>query len=184
MILHQFKQQALFFNSNFLEDVDGLAAYRGELILIEGQIDETSGHRKPPVELMYGAILLGDSQLKMIIGWLDKLSSVETLLEKYQATFADDCIIVLYVINAKNAVQLTVNGIKMAIIPMTNGVPWNEISEELGLEKSDFKGQSAGQKVVTLYQELKGHKHKYPQSSLATELELVTDAVREHWGAV
>lgn len=184
MILHQFKQQGLLFNSNFLEDVDGMVAYRGELILIEGQIDEASGHRKPPLELMYGCVLLGDEQLKMLIGWLDKLSSIKTLLEKYKTVLADDCMLVLYIINAKNAVQLTVDGVKMVVIPMTNGVPWNEIIEELGLEKSDFKGQSAGKKVVTLYEELKGHKYKYPQSSLEVELELVTDAVREHWGAV
>ena len=61
---------------------------------------------------------------------------------------------------------------------------WNEVMDELALEKSDFKGLSAADKVVTLYKELSGYKPKYPHVSLDEALSNTTDAVREAWGAV
>jgi hypothetical protein len=50
---------------------------------------------------------------------------------------------------------------------------------ELALEKSDFKGQSAADKVLTLYRELTAYKPKYPSVSLDEALANTTGAVRE-----
>jgi hypothetical protein len=52
------------------------------------------------------------------------------------------------------------------------------------LEKSDFKGQSAADKIITLTDELKAYKPKYDKVTLDELNQLATDEVREGWGAV
>ncbi len=76
------------------------------------------------------------------------------------------------------------DGIGFVLIPLVQGVPWNEAIDELGLEKSDFKGQSAADKIVTLYDELKGYKPKYPKVALDELYSMTNGVVRESWGAV
>lgn len=186
MILQKYQESDLLFNSNFLAETSGagMMAYRGELVLVAGEQGDAKGHKKPPKEVVYGSVLLGDDKLKMVIGWLNTVKEVSDFIGKYKADFADDCIVVLYVINAKDEAQLEVDGVKIAMIPLASGVPWNEIIEELGLEKSDFKGQTPADKVTTLFDEIKTHTFKYPASSLDDAIAVSTDRVRENWGAI
>ncbi|MEJ2141985.1 MAG: hypothetical protein P8Y24_06465 [Gammaproteobacteria bacterium] len=186
MSLEKYKELGLLFNSNFLEETStsGLQGYRGELVLIEGEIGDSKGHSKPPVEVMRGAVMLSHEKIKLLIGALDQLESLTTLSEKYKADFAEDMLSVLFVVDIKEPVQVDVDGQNFVLIPLVQGVPWNEIIDELALEKSDFKGQSPADKIVTLYEELKSYSPKYPTVSLDEALAATTDRVRESYGAV
>lgn len=186
MVLQQYQAAGLLFNSNFLEATSeaGREAYRGELVLVEGEVADAKGHHKPPVEVMRGVVLLAGDQLEMLIGAIDKVEFLQTLVDKYQGDFADGMLAVLYVVDIADPVQVEVGGVTFVLIPLDQGVPWNEIIDELALEKSDFKGQSAANKVLTLYNELKGYAPKYPHASLEDALAASTGLVREGWGAV
>jgi len=186
MPLEKFKELGLLFNSNFLEKTSdtSISGYRGELVLIEGEVGDAKGHVKPPIEVMRGAVLLADEKLKMIVGAIDQLESINTLIEKYKSYFSDDMIAVLFVVDIKDPLQVEIEGINFILIPLVQGVIWNEILDELALEKSDFKGQSAADKIVTLYNELKIYKPKYPHASMDEALSTTTDTIREAWGAV
>jgi hypothetical protein len=186
MSLQRYKESQLLFNINFLEaaSTDGLFGYRGELVLVEGAVADAKGHVKPPVEVMRGVAMLGDEKLKLVIGWIDQLSTFDTFLNKYQADFAADMLAVIYVVNLKSSVTLDVCGVNFILIPLVHGVPWNEVIDELGLEKGDFKGQSAADKVFTLYEELKRYKPKYPKVDIDELYGMATETVREGWGAV
>lgn len=186
MPLNKYKESGLLFNSNFLEESSeaGVFGYRGELVLVEGGVGDAMGHAKPPVEVMRGVALLGGDKLKMVIGAIDQLALINAFVEKYQADFASDMKAVLFVVNIKDPVQVVVEGINFVLIPLVQGVPWNEIIDELGLEKSDFKGQSASDKIVTLCNELQSYTPKYPTVTLDEALAAATDSVREVWGAV
>lgn len=186
MTLDKFKEMGLLFNSNFLEKTSdtNISGYRGELVLIEGEVGDAKGHVKPPIEVMRGAVLLADDKLKLVIGAIDQLESITTFTEKYKSYFSDDMIAALFVVNIKKPLQVDIEGINFIFIPLTQGVIWNEILDELSLEKSDFKGQSSADKIVTVYNELKSYKPKYPQVSLDEALSTTTDTVREAWGAV
>jgi hypothetical protein len=157
MPLEKFKDAGLLFNSNFLEQTSepGTWGYRGELVVVPGEVADAKGHNKPPVEVMRGAVLL-----------------------------ADDMKALLYVVNIKEPMQVEMAGIDFTLIPLVQGVPWNEVIDELALEKSDFKGQSAADKIMTLYKELLQYKPKYPKVSLDEALGTTTETVREAWGAV
>jgi hypothetical protein len=81
-------------------------------------------------------------------------------------------------------VTVEVEGVIFILIPLVQGMPWNEAIDELGLEKSDFKGQSAADKIVTLCDELKAYKPNYPQVDLDQLYGMTNDEVREGWGAI
>jgi hypothetical protein len=186
MPLNKYKESGLLFNSNFLEESSdaGVFGYRGELVLIEGGVGDAKGHAKPPVEVMRGVALLGGDKLKLATGAIDQLTQINTFVEKYKADFASDMKAVLFVVNITNPIQVVIEGINFVLIPLVQGVPWNELIDELGLEKSSFKGQSAADKIVTVYNELGCYKPKYPTVSLDDALASTTDTVRESWGAV
>ena len=185
-LLESYKQSGLLFNSNFLAPTSqsDTFGYRGELVLVEGEVADSKGHVKPPLEVMRGAILLASKKLELVIGALDDIESINTFIEKYQADFSENMITLLYVVNIEKSVQVDINGIKFVLIPLLQGVPWNEVIDELALEKSDFKGQSPANKILTLFEEMKNYNPKYPQIELDEIISEATDVVREAWGAV
>lgn len=186
MPLENYKAAGLLFNSNFLErsSRDELKGYRGELVLVEGEVADAKGHVKPPEEVMRGVALLGDETLKLVVGAIDDIAALPTFLDKYKADFSPEMKAVIYVVNIEKPVQTEIDGISFVLIPMVQGVPWNEVIDELALEKSDFKGQSAADKIVTLFDEMQSYKPKYPTLSLDEVLASATETVREGWGAV
>ena len=186
MSLEKFKEMGLLFNSNFMEKTsdDSISGYRGELVLIEGEVGDTKGHVKPPIEVMRGVVLLADEKLKLVVGAIDQLESLTTFSEKYKKYFDESMIAVLFVVNITEPMQVDVEGINFVLIPLVQGMPWNEIIDELALEKSDFKGQTPANKIVTLYEELKNYSPKYSTVSLDKALASTADIVRESYGAV
>lgn len=186
MTLKKYKDAGLLFNSNFLEQTSeaGVSGYRGELVLVEGEVADAKGHVKPPIEVMRGVALLADDKLKLVVGAIDQMALFETFIEKYKDDFAPDMKALIYVVNLNEAVQVDIEGIKFVLIPLIQGVPWNEVIDELALEKSDFKGQSPADKILTLYGEMQGYKPKYPEVTLDEALSATSDVIREGWGAV
>ncbi|AOV17027.1 hypothetical protein BJI67_08120 [Acidihalobacter aeolianus] len=185
MVLNDYKNDNLLFNSNFLEETStpGLSAYRGDLVIVDGGLDD-KGHPNPPQEILRGAILLADDKLHLLVGSLDRIDMMPRLLDRFEKDFASDLCMMLFVVNAKDRAIYEIGNTKAAIIPLVQGVCWNEAIDELALEKSDFKGQSPGDKIKTLYQEMKSYQAKGSVRSLDELLEAVTDVKREAWGAV
>ncbi|SEG66931.1 hypothetical protein [Marinobacterium lutimaris] len=171
MLLKSYDEQSLLFNTNFLETTssDGFA-YRGELVIEEGEVADAQGRRKPPVSLLLGAVLLEqDEKLKLLVGLLNDLSLVEALLEKYGKDLADDMAAMIFTRNIGEPMLLETDGKQIVLMPLDEGIPWNEAIDELALEKSDFKGQSSGDKLVTLYKEMKGFKPRGADTVLLEE---------------
>jgi hypothetical protein len=186
VLLETYKANGLLFNQNFLEQTStaGLQGFRGELVLVEGGIADAKGHSKPPEEVMRGAVLLADDKIRLVIGALDDVASLNTLVDKFGSDFADDILAIIYVVNISNAAQTDIGNTRFVLIPLVQGVPWNEVIDELALEKSDFKGQSAADKIVTLRDEIAAYQPKYPVTAFDDVLASATDTVREGWGAV
>ena len=179
------KYEPFFFNSNFKEAFGTTIAYRGELVLKEGEVADAQGRRKPPLEVMKQAIVLteGDS-LKMLSGSLDELQFMTALIDKYSQDIGPDTLVVMFVVNIDQPFIAPVGGASAVFIPLVQGMTWNELIDLVALEKGDFKGQGAAEKVVTLYQALKSHTFKYPVSTLDIELTRTNTARRETHGAV
>jgi len=186
MLLDTYETQGLLYNSNFKESVgSGQQAYRGDLVLIEGEVADALGRRKPPVVTMVGAVLLAnESQLKFVAGSLDDIAHLTPLIEKYAPHFAPDMGALLYVVNIGKPMQVDIAGIRFVLLPLDDGLVWNELVDELHLEKSDFKGQSSGEKVATLYKAYQDYRPKCESVALDVALSRATEARRAIHGAV
>ncbi len=180
------RYEPFFFNANFKEVASGAwVAYRGELVLKEGEVADAQGRRKPPVEVMKQAIALAEGDaLRLFSGSLDELQYFPALLEKYGADIQPGAIVVLFVVNIDNPFVSTINGAPVVFIPLVQGMTWNELIDMVALEKGDFKGQGSAEKVVTLYNALKGHKFKYPEVPVGEAMKATNSAKRETHGAV
>lgn len=185
MLLDQYKADNLLFNVNFCEATSqaGLSGYRGDLVIVDGGLDD-KGHPNPPLQVLRGAVVLADEKIHLFIGSLDSVAMLPTLLDKFQSDLAEDAKIMLFVVNASEPAQYDLNGNLVAIIPLVQGVCWNEAIDELALEKSDFKGQSPADKINTLYQEMKSYAAKGTVKSMDELLAATTTQKREAWGAV
>lgn len=181
------RYEPLFFNANFKEAASeaGWAAYRGELVIKEGEIGDAQGRRKPPVELLKQAAALacGDD-LKLLTGSLDELQFMASLMDKYGPDIKADTLVVLFTVNIDKPFISRINGASFVFIPLVQGMAWNELIDLVALEKSDFKGQGAADKVITVYNALKSHKFKYPEMALEEALKTTNNAKRETHGAV
>jgi len=181
------RYEPYFFNSNFREAASdaGWEAYRGELILIEGEVADDQGRRKPPHALLKQATVLteGDT-LKLISGSLDELQHWPNFMEKFGGDLNPATVAVMFTVNIPKPFVETINGATVAFIPLTEGLCWNELIDLAALEKGDFKGQSAGDKVVTVFNAFKGFKYKCPASTVEEALKTTNNAKREVHGAV
>ena len=181
------RYEPLFFNANFKEVASdaGLVAYRGELILQEGEVADANGRRKPPTEVLKQAVLLGAADgLKLISGSLDELQQYPFVVEKFGAEFNAGTIAVFFTVNIPKGFVTTTHGATVAFIPLVQGMVWTELSDLVALDKGDFKGQSAADKVATVYTALKSHKFKSPAMSVEAALTTTNNAKRETHGAI
>lgn len=147
----------------------GVYAYRGDLVLKEGALREGSTtDRKPPEALLiHSALIIENDKIKFINGLLPTLDLLPVFVEKYKADIAPDCVALIYVENISKALQVELEGITYKLIPFKEGLVWNELLEELYIEKSDLKGQSAEDKVAIAYAAAKSYSPKSPLVSFA-----------------
>lgn len=188
MSLEQYAQNNLFLNVNFRSSTTqpGVVAYRGELVLVEGEIADTQGRRRPPLVVMRHAVLLEkDGKLLMSAGYIDSLDHLPLFIEKYRDDFAPDMKAMFFVVNLTKPVLVKLDGIDFVLIPLLEGITWNEMCDEFALEKVDFKGQSAADKVYTTYQAFLDYAPKYDTvASFDDAMTLTADIKRVARGPV
>lgn len=188
MLLDSYEQKGLLFNMNYKESAGeaGKIGYRGELVLVEGEVGDASGRRKPPQEIVRGAAALEvDGKLAMVMGQVDDLKQLEIFMDMYGADVAPSASALFFVVNIKGPMKTELRGLSMTLVPLQDGMVWNEAVAELKLEKGDFKGQSSGEKVLTLANGFADYTPKYPQKSWAEAVAAIdTSLVRESRGPV
>ena len=83
MLLSNYEGRSLLFNQNFQENLAaaGVDAYRGELVIREGDVGDAQGRRKPPKSVLKQAVMLSAERIKMLSGFLDELAELPALLE-------------------------------------------------------------------------------------------------------
>ncbi|MGR8934706.1 MAG: hypothetical protein ACU837_10000 [Gammaproteobacteria bacterium] len=164
----------------------GVFAYRGDLVIVEGQLREGSTKdRKPPeMFLMHSMMLVENDKIQFLSGLLVDIAHLPLLLQKYKADLAADCLIMLYVANIPKSLATEVEGFKMVLLAYSEGMVWNELMDELYLEKQDFKGQSPEEKVLTMFDTARKHTFKYGEVSFAEAQANTIEAKLPDWGPV
>jgi len=142
----------------------GIYAYRGDLVLKEGALREGSTtDRKPPEKLfIHSALIIENDKIVFINGLLPTLNLLTVFIEKYKADISPDAIALVYVENLGKALKVELEGVTYELLPYKEGLVWNELLEELYIEKSELKNQSAENKVAIAYDSAKSRKTKAP----------------------
>lgn len=134
---------------------------------------------------MRGAVLLSDGdKLVMAAGMLNDVAEIPLFFEKYGEDLAPGAKLLFFVVNVAKPLFTEFGGQTSALIPLQDGMVWNELIEELKLEKGDFKGQSAADKVLTVAGAFDDYKPKYPTVGWDEVVATKTNAVREARGPV
>jgi len=185
MLLDAYEQKGLLFNMNFKEANGSFAAYRGDLVLALGEVGDALGHRKPPTATIKNTIVLAeDDKIKLYVGSLDELALLPKVLDYYQADFAPDVRIILFVVNINKPLIIDEAGLSIAAIGMQEGLIWNELIDIAALDKGDFKGQSASEKIITVYKALSDFKPKGDKVSFEEALTRTVELKRAGRGPV
>jgi hypothetical protein len=163
VIVKKFEEDGLLLNIAFAETASSeeFAGFRGRLALVEGEIADDSGNRKPPHKVMEHTVLLSQGgKLVLAAGSLDKLAYLNDFVANYQEALSAETQAILYVVDLTEPLQLELKGVHFALIPMQEGITWNELLDEAGLDKGDLKKMSGADKVYAVWEELKGFKPK------------------------
>lgn len=160
MLIQKYKDEGYLFNINLTGEISGNEVYRGDLVLEFGDVTER-GDRKPPTVVAKQAVVYSVSdKIELLIAGLYKLSDLEMVAEHYQKDCVANAQILMFVHDIKDEMIITLGDLTVTAIPLDDGMIWNEALELLCIEKSDLKGQSAEEKVVTVFDELKAYKAK------------------------
>lgn len=164
MLLETYDKQGLTFITSVLgaTSTAGVTAYRGDLVLIQGSFREGSTtDRKPPELLLYQTAILADAEKIIFInGLFRELQHIPQFIEKYKAALTPDTLTLFFVENIPENMLLELEGVTFKCLPYKEGMVWNETLELLYIEKADLKGQSAEDKVVTMYEAAKSFSTK------------------------
>jgi hypothetical protein len=180
VIIKKYEQDGLLFNVSFAEAASaaGVAAFRGRLALVEGVIADDKGNRRPPSVVMEHTVLLSKGEkLALVAGSLDKLAFLSDLVAKYKGDFTPETRAIIYVVDLIEPLQVELAGVNFALIPMVEGITWNELLDEAGLDKGDLKKLTSADKVHSVWENLKGFKPKGSAVTLEAAL-AKTDATR------
>lgn len=185
MLFDAYEKKGLLFNMNFKESEGNYAAYRGDLVLELGEVGDAHGHLKPPVHTIKNTVVLAENdKIKLYVGSLDELALLPKILDYYQADFAADVRIILFVVNINKPLIIDNSGLSIAAIGMQEGLIWNELIDIAALDKGDFKGQTATEKIVTVHKALSDYKPKGDKVSFEEALTRTVDLKRAGRGPV
>lgn len=172
MLLKKYDEAGYLINANLNEACSGgLTAFRGELVVVEGEMLDNTGRRKPPLKvLQQAAILADDNQLKFVSGMLDDVADVPVFLERYGKNMSRDTLVVIFVPNIDKPASLGVASTQVHLVSMEDGLPWPELMQLAGLEKADIKSLSPADKVQAVFKELSGFR---PRNAISVDLAAV-----------
>ncbi|MEO5367287.1 MAG: hypothetical protein H7831_13255 [Magnetococcus sp. WYHC-3] len=166
MLAEQLEKSGMFNNINVLGRTgDGnLTAFRGDLVLVPGDLDPATGRPRHPKSLVHQAVMLMDGErIRFMAGELTFLETLPEFIARYSNLLAAEARPIFYVRNIKDSLQVTLDERRYTLIALREGIVWNELVDEFLLEKNDFKGQTPADKLITLYDGAKDYRPRYPE---------------------
>ncbi|WP_409422654.1 hypothetical protein ABHF91_06545 [Pseudaeromonas sp. ZJS20] len=186
MLLDTYEQNGLLLNMNFKEPAaTGLTGYRGELVLKPGEVADNAGRRKPPEAVLKAVVMLaGADKLALVAGLLDDAADLPLFFALYGQDVAAETKLVFFVANLPKPALVNQGEFSCELVPLPEGIVWNELVDMVYLEKSDFKGQTSGEKINTVYEAFAGYQAKSPLMSWEEVLAGRIEHKRETRGAL
>ncbi|MBN2885644.1 MAG: hypothetical protein JXM75_02920 [Chromatiaceae bacterium] len=188
MLLDRYQEEERFWLTTLFgpaAKVAGTEAFRGEFVVLEGELKAVAGKRTPPKAVIRQCVMLADAEkLLMVAGNFASVDELPEFLTRFGSDLAPGCQPIFFIDNLGANARLEVEGQTYALIQFKEGVVWNELLELFYLDKLDLKGLSSEDKVAALYEAAQSFKPDYPLMSLDEVLASRTESRREVFGAV
>ena len=113
MLLERYESQSLLCNQSVKGATakSGQFAFRGDLVIEEGEIADAQGRRKPPKSVVKQAVmLLSADRILGIAGEIHELALLSAFAEKYTADIDPALPVLFYVSNLAKPLQLEWSG--------------------------------------------------------------------------
>ncbi len=187
MPLNSYTENALLCNVsvNGETSTPGTFAFRGDMVIEEGDIADAQGRRNPPKSVLKQAVVLASTdKLSAVVGAVSDIGYLPDFVKKYGPDFGPEIKTVFYVNNISKPMICAIEDCKCILIPYEDGAVWTMLMEDVHLEKSDFKGQSAADKVVTIIEGLDDFTPKYEEKPYNDALSFTIEVRKEARGPV
>ncbi|RYZ96986.1 MAG: hypothetical protein EOO68_15970 [Moraxellaceae bacterium] len=160
-------------------------AFRGDLVLEQGDIADVQGRRLPPKSVVkQAALLIANDKIRFLCGNVHDLAGLELLHGLYGEDYAPDVCLFIYVENIKSKIKLTLNGYTYTCLPIEEMAVWSALMDDLRLDKEDFKGCSNEDKVIVMYRAAVDFQYKGDVLPFAEALGLRVAATKSQRGPV
>lgn len=183
MLLDHYNKQGLLTVTSVLGKTGtaGVSAFRGDLVLVEGALREGSAtDRKPPELVIRHANLLADAATILFAsGLLYRFEHLPLFIDKYRPAQTVESLLLFLVENIETEMQIERDGLVFHCYPYKGGLVWNDLLDLLYIEKSDLKGQSAEDKVMTVYESARSFVGKAPNLTYEEALTQTIEVVKE-----
>lgn len=187
MLLSAYEKNGLFCNVSVNGATsDGESyAYRGDLVIEEGDIADAQGRRNPPKSVIKQAVVLtSDEKIKLLAGAIREAEYLPDIAMRYAGDFDADVKLLLFVENIRDTMTVTVDGNSYTLVPYDDGAVWTMLQDELRLEKEDFKGQSAEDKVITMLDGFADYKPRAKAVTMDEAIAATVEITKEARGPV
>ena len=187
MLLEQYQQLERLQNSG----VKGATteantfAFRGDLVLEQGDIADVQGRRLPPKSVVKQvALLVVNDKIKFLCGNVHDLAGLEMMAELYAQDYAPDVCLFMYAENIKKPIKVSLNGFTYTCLPIDEIAVWSALMDDLKLDKEDFKGCTNEDKVIVMYRAAVDYQYKGEVLPFADALGLRVEVAKRERGPV
>ena len=156
----------LQWQASFSETTDKYAyGYRGSLVITPGKV-LSADKQLPPKATATQVILVSNSDtIDFIACELETLDFFEPFVERYKEMMTPEGLYILFVTDLDADGKFEYEGITFYAFSLDESSVWNELLDQADLSKGDLKKLSAGEKIDTVYDEIKSTTLRIPEKS-------------------
>lgn len=187
MLLEQYQKQERLQNSGVkgATTQPNTFAFRGDLVLEQGDIADVQGRRLPPKSVVkQAAVLIVNDKIQFLCGNIVDLAGLELLAGLYAEDFAADICLFMYAENIKSAMKVSLNGLTYTCLPIEETAVWSALMDDLRLDKEDFKGCTNEDKVLVMYAGAKQYPYKGDIFTFSDALGMRVEVAKSHRGPI
>lgn len=160
-------------------------AFRGDLVLEQGDIADTQGRRLPPKSVVkQTAVLIVNDKIQFLSGNLGDLAGLEMMAEMYEQDYAPNICLFMYAENIKKTIKVTLNGFTYTCLPIEETAVWSALMDDLRLDKEDFKGCTNEDKVIVMYDAAANFQYKGEVFAFSDALGQRVEVAKSHRGPI
>jgi hypothetical protein len=140
-------------------------AYRGSLVITPGKVLSADKQLPPKATATQVILVSGSDHIDFLACELETLDFFEPFVERYKEILAPDGLYILFVTDLDTDGKFEYEGFTFYAFALDESSVWNELLDHADLSKGDLKKQSAGEKIDTVYEEIKGATLRIPDKS-------------------